>query len=546
MRSIVVVLAFCCAFSASNARERAGSGPLTTRHSFYCEDDGQSFDFLAIDKGTITRADSLTVDSLIRYLDAKGFHNEEGIQAFRSFHHKYPLNAEVALYLGRAFLRQEVAVPPEERQAYLDSAEYYYKLADRQQPGICEQANHFSVSELLFHLYGARAMDFLEKKEYDKARAALKTARTSGWISDKCVELSRVMLDMCDSNGIIFPITDEDSFGIMYLQLVEHYRPDISHVNIVLTNYSWYNTLLLTSQVPGLRSVKMSLSDSALQALPLFTEVDQDSISVTTYPIDPTSRPALQKTYSDILEKPIHLADSVSFYFPVIEQIRGHTGYELSQIVLSSIIRGEQWQRKLYFPITTVEYLFRINVPLLCCVVVNELIPISDEECRLQKLDSIIFDYSKIRHVLLHDIDYSKFGIDSGCSQMGNAFETMVSFYLAKPTKDTASQVRLLQKILSIPITASRAPFLSHIAVYLYYYGKQKEGLAYLNKLLPSFSPQTTEEYSISDNALYYCEALLLCGRRKEAQRYAHFFPETAEHYANLQHVFDYYHCKLR
>jgi hypothetical protein len=92
--------------------------------------------------------------------------------------------------------------------------------------------------------WGSLAIAYLDRDEPDSARWALAEGRRRGGFSNYCIAFSRTILDYCTDSAILVSYGDMSTFPLLYVQVAEGHRTDVSVVDISLLNTVWYDDLL--------------------------------------------------------------------------------------------------------------------------------------------------------------------------------------------------------------------------------------------------------------------------------------------------------------
>ncbi|HSG29298.1 MAG TPA: hypothetical protein VLA34_12525 [Candidatus Krumholzibacterium sp.] len=93
--------------------------------------------------------------------------------------------------------------------------------------------------------YGVRARYALACGDIAKARSELVKGRDEGGFPPWMIEYGRNVLDSCDPDAILVTGGDADTNPVMYLQVVEGMRPDVTAVISPLLSRPWYIRLLM-------------------------------------------------------------------------------------------------------------------------------------------------------------------------------------------------------------------------------------------------------------------------------------------------------------
>lgn len=92
--------------------------------------------------------------------------------------------------------------------------------------------------------WGSMAFSYLYKDKVDSAVWALKEGKRRGGYSNYMLETNRHCLATCKQRAILMTSGDNFIFPLMYLQLVENYRTDVSVIDVSVLGSSWYASYL--------------------------------------------------------------------------------------------------------------------------------------------------------------------------------------------------------------------------------------------------------------------------------------------------------------
>ena len=88
--------------------------------------------------------------------------------------------------------------------------------------------------------WGALALGYCYKNKLDSAKWALKEGRKRGGFNDYMLNINKQVLSNCKRNTILITSGDFFIFSLLYLQMINGYRTDISVLDINLLNTVWY------------------------------------------------------------------------------------------------------------------------------------------------------------------------------------------------------------------------------------------------------------------------------------------------------------------
>lgn len=92
----------------------------------------------------------------------------------------------------------------------------------------------------LLAAWGAQALYYEYNNNRDSAEWCLKQAVQRGGINRTVLNYFRQVLDECGRNGYLFTTGDMYTYYLLYLQLVERNRTDVTCIDLNLLNTQWY------------------------------------------------------------------------------------------------------------------------------------------------------------------------------------------------------------------------------------------------------------------------------------------------------------------
>lgn len=93
-------------------------------------------------------------------------------------------------------------------------------------------------------IWGSQALAYLNRGLKDSARWALQEGKKRGGFIEPVLDFNRKLLKGCQKNSLLVTNGDNVSFSILYLQLVEKFRTDISFIDGNLLHTTWYPKFL--------------------------------------------------------------------------------------------------------------------------------------------------------------------------------------------------------------------------------------------------------------------------------------------------------------
>ncbi len=159
-----------------------------------------------------------------------------------------PGNTEAHYFLAEAISRRNFKADQVYSSQYKTELNYFalrtaanhYLKAYQEEGGYTGDGNVLWPWEKLSTEWGNVALAYLVNGDSTKAIATLREATDFGGFDAAFLEFSRNYLISCPDSAILFTNADMDTYGLLYLQLVEGYRPDVLLVNLSLLNMDRY------------------------------------------------------------------------------------------------------------------------------------------------------------------------------------------------------------------------------------------------------------------------------------------------------------------
>ncbi len=180
-------------------------------------------------------------------------------------------------------LKQEIKNDPKNANAYYWIGRYSHFLVYDSRPFL-NKGNIWSKNEVLFNLkmaiqlnpglgdayyfigveYGARAREAIQNNNINQAKKELSEAKELGAFPNYILEYARNILRSCDKNAILFSNQDPAINALMYVQLVEGLRKDISVVCVNLLERPFYIKYLRDGIPNRVTKVPISWNDNLI------------------------------------------------------------------------------------------------------------------------------------------------------------------------------------------------------------------------------------------------------------------------------------------
>jgi len=468
----------------------------------------------------ITRFDLFTdnEDSALKCIPA--------LEAFSEQFKKEPTNPYAALYLGRAFdhlasVGTGCYYPTRLFFPYADSALMFYKLADKLRPSIREKKFQFTVHNMIGHLFGSRALWYLREGKFDEARKEMIEGMNQGGFTPAQIEVCRLMLDLCDSNAIFFPAGDDDTFPVMYLQMVEGYRSDVSVLNESLLSMSWYMKMFLGTPHPGFTPVIAQM-----------TKIQIDSLDSADY-----RETVPDRIYSDIdihtknrlhKELGIDIPDKAELCFPVYEKYsKGYYSYGTHKAI-AAILLANKWKRPVYFGNGGLEsFLKCTHVAFRKDGLIDELLPIDFDKAEHFKVNGEWVDKDNLKKVIFHDMKFEKFSQDQKPSAAHLLLYHTLLLYLSSLDSKDAGVKRVCGIIKNIPLKymEGNEEYIITLAQALYQKNMKSEARNEAMSVLPIFEKKISDpRLTLQRGDIDYIYALLFAGECAKVKNFINSF----------------------
>jgi hypothetical protein len=184
---------------------------------------------------------------------------------------------------ARILLQTEIKQNPTNADAYYWLGRYAHFLVYDARP-FMKKSDDWSKKEVIANLtkatalkpnfgdayyfiaaeYGCRAREALKLNNVSVAKAELKAAKKAGGFPEVELEYARCILNSCDKNAILFTNWDAPGNSLMYVQLAEGLRKDISVIIVNLLDRPYYIKLFRNGISNEINKVPISWNDNLI------------------------------------------------------------------------------------------------------------------------------------------------------------------------------------------------------------------------------------------------------------------------------------------
>jgi hypothetical protein len=232
-----------------------------------------------------------------------------------------PNSAEAHYYLGYALSRVESNDATNMDQVSVQQtirASQQFEIVNKLQPKYMGSTEILGPYSKITAEWGSLAFKYWNNNQLDSAIWALKEGRNRGGFSDFIIANAHNILDACDNNAILFNWGDDNTFGCLYIQLIENYRMDVSAIDASMLHTTWYPLALKRKGV-----VTFNFNEPSLDTLSYIFWRD----STINIPINTTGN------YFSWVIKPSYMDEVL---------LRGNR-------ILLDILSAEKFERPVYF-----------------------------------------------------------------------------------------------------------------------------------------------------------------------------------------------------
>jgi hypothetical protein len=321
--------------------------------------------------------------------------------------------------------------------AYSEKVFSYLDMALKLNPNFGD-AKYFYFSQCC-----AIAIEEYQNNRLDKVKLQYERAYKRGVIPDWAIEMGKNMLNLCDSNAILFTHGDFPLNICLFVQLHYDYRKDITIVPLALLESPSF-TLALSNNVSSniIRGLKTGLTKE--QILDMHPYKWDTTIVSLPIPDSLIIKYSLSNGYKmDWLIEPDLTSNRV------VAKINGerpheHTYLSPTRAVLLNIIETNNWERPIYFTKTfETYYLAGLDKYFQNCGLISKLLPIKTDKTQwkvnVQILEKFVFETNleKLKTIISNDQPRA-----SGIIYLYSiSYLTLADYYQSNNRKDEVQKI---------------------------------------------------------------------------------------------------------
>ena len=223
---------------------------------------------------------------------------------------------------------------------YSEKAINYYKILSRKSPNFNTITGSISIKyhNEIISLY-------LNLLIYQNEEIASKYLLQHNLYSENINLYSKLMLDSCEKNAILFTAGDNDTFPILYYQLKNNYRKDIIIINTSLLNDSRYSIMINKGTLKY--SFDEEFIKSELSQVTLFNIKNNKLIDIVQLKdiISKNNLETESRTYLSLISNNFSLkynSNKITWNFTNEAVYRNH-------LLILDIIAKNNWEKPIYF-----------------------------------------------------------------------------------------------------------------------------------------------------------------------------------------------------
>lgn len=196
--------------------------------------------------------------------------------------------------------------------------------------------------------WGSLAMAYLAESKVDSAIWAFKEGQRRGGFFQEIMEINKNIMVTCAKDAILFTNGDNDTYPMLFLQVVENYRRDISVVNLNLLNTPWFIKQIRDTEpkVPiEYTDEEIKLLEATIWKEPKKIKIDISREKMIDY---------IEKKDDDMAPSVDELPESpgIGFELKSTVTISGHPFIRVQDQMVIHILKVNNFNRPIYFSVT--------------------------------------------------------------------------------------------------------------------------------------------------------------------------------------------------
>jgi hypothetical protein len=237
--------------------------------------------------------------------------------------------------------------------------------------------------------YGARAREAIENSDIVQAKKELRLAYKAGSFPDYILEYARNILKACDKNAILFTNQDPSVNTLMYLQLEEGVRKDVSVIAVNLLERPFYVKEIRDGIRNEIASVPISWNNNLIMNMYSYFPWKEQNIKIEILP---------QKRHE------YKIGDTVKEFTLPVKGKFGSDAMWIGTAAILNILENNKFKRPIYCAMPNADDMFEFTDYLQNEGFVSKFMPYRVKD----SIDE--FDTAKFKSSILNRDNYKHFG----------------------------------------------------------------------------------------------------------------------------------------
>lgn len=305
-------------------------------------------------------------------------------------------------------LKTEIKNNPDDADAYYWLGRYSHYIVYDSRPFI-KKSDDWSKQEVLANLnkaihlnpnfgdayyflaveYSARAREAIENNNIVQTKKELMTAYKSAAFPVYILEYARSILKSCEKNAILFSNQDAAINALMYIQLVEGLRKDISVIIVNLLERPFYIKYMRDGIPNEIANVPISWNDNLIMNMYSYFPWKEQNIKIQILP---------QK------KQEYNVPDSLNYVTLPVKDKYGSGSMWIGTAAILNMLENNKFERPVYCALPYGDDMFEFTDYLQNEGFVSKFMPYKVKDSINQ------YDKAKFELSILNDSNYKKFG----------------------------------------------------------------------------------------------------------------------------------------